>query len=221
MSTCDRRQFLAGTSFAGAVLLDASRVRAAAPAVADDLVSRMTWLNEPASWKKEEGRITVRSRPKTDFWRKTFFGYVTDNGHFLHLPAAGEFTFEARVEGRYTALYDQAGLMVRLDAENWVKCGTELVNGRRHAGVVFTREFSDGSAMPDLASEGPVWWRVVRARDSLEALCSQDGQAFTSVRLGYLPPGRPAQVGIMCASPEGTGFDAVFDRLRLVAPPAA
>jgi regulation of enolase protein 1 (concanavalin A-like superfamily) len=57
------------------------------------------------------GLLLVRSRPKTDFWRKTFYGYVTDNGHFFRLTAAGDCTFLARVNGQYTALYDQAGLM--------------------------------------------------------------------------------------------------------------
>jgi hypothetical protein len=175
----------------------------------------MTWLNEPASVKRSGETLAVTSRPKTDFWRKTFYGYVTDNGHFLSLPVKGEFLFEARVTGAYAAQYDQAGLMVRADAENWMKCGTELVDGKRHASVVFTREFSDWSAMPDLTEKGPVWWRAVRKRDSLETLCSIDGEKFTSVRQGYFPPGVRVNVGVMCAAPEGPGFEAVFDRVRL------
>jgi hypothetical protein len=105
--------------------------------------------------------------------------------------------------------------MVRVDAENWAKCGTELIDGVRYAAVVFTREFSDGSTMSDLSPDQPVWWRAVRKGNSLETLCSLDGKTFTSVRQGYLVPDRPAEVGIMCASPEGNGFDSVFDDLKL------
>ena len=108
-----------------------------------DLVAQMKWLNEPASWNQAGDKLVVHARAKTDFWRKTFYGYVTDNGHFFHLGVNGDFVFEARVNGHYAALYDQAGLMVRVDAENWVKCGTEFFDGARHASVVFTREFSD------------------------------------------------------------------------------
>jgi uncharacterized protein len=180
-----------------------------------DLVRRMKWMNDPASWKVNGDQITVRTRRKTDFWRKTFYGYVTDNGHFFHFPVNGDFTFEARIMGNYHDLYDQAGLMVRLDAENWMKCGTELVDGLRHASVVFTREFSDWSTMNDLSSNGPVWWRAIRTKDSLETLCSVDGEKYMSVRQGYLAPGRPAEVGIMCASPEGEGFEATFAGLKL------
>src|SRR5258706_1525354 len=107
------------------------------------LVCGMTWMNEPASWKRSGDVLTVRSRAKTDFWRKTFYGYVTDNGHFFHAPVSGDFVFQARINGEYAALYDQAGLMVRQNAENWMKCGTEFFDGRRQASVVFTRDFSD------------------------------------------------------------------------------
>src|SRR5262245_42341946 len=90
-----------------------ARISWTSPAQSDDLPSRMTWLNEPASWSKSGNKLLVRSRPKTDFWRKTFYGYITDNGHFFHLPVSGDFVFEARINGQYAALYDQAGLMVR------------------------------------------------------------------------------------------------------------
>lgn len=78
--------------------------------------------------------------------------------------------------------YDQAGLMVRLDAENWMKCGTEFFAGRRHASVVLTRDFSDWSTMPDLSDTAEIWWRAVRKKDSIETRCSIDGQNFTSVK---------------------------------------
>ena len=112
-------------------------------------------MNEPASSNLVGDKLAVRSRAKTDFWRKTFYGYITDNGHFFHLPASGDFIFQARINGQYAALYDQAGLMVRKDAENWMKCGTEFFDDRRHASVVFTRDFSDWSTMPDLSDTAP------------------------------------------------------------------
>jgi uncharacterized protein len=174
----------------------------------------MKWMNPPASSSISDGKLIVRSRAKTDFWRKTFYGYITDNGHFFHMPASGDFTFQARVNGQYAALYDQAGLMVRLDAENWLKCGTEFFDRQRHASVVFTRDFSDWSTMSDLSPTAPVWWRAVRKKDSVETLCSLDGKSFISVRQGYFPPSVKVDVGIMCAAPEGPGFEAVFDELK-------
>jgi regulation of enolase protein 1 (concanavalin A-like superfamily) len=220
MQHSTRRSFLTQSAvFAGgSILVNSSFLSSAAaeekPAL--DLIPQMTWMNDPASWKQQDGKLVVTSRPKTDFWRKTVSGTVVDNGHFFHLPAAGDFTFEARVNAHYAALYDQAGLMVRVDAGNWVKCGTEFLDGMRQASVVFTRDFSDGSTMNDLSQDAPVWWRVVRTRDALETLCSLDGQKYISVRQGYLVPAAKAEVGIMCAAPEGGGFASVFDNLRLL-----
>src|SRR4051794_9248145 len=69
----------AGTS---ALAEEATKARAGG-----DLLSRMSWLNPPATEFYESGAVTARCKGKTDFWRKTFYGYVNDNGHFLHLPA--------------------------------------------------------------------------------------------------------------------------------------
>ncbi len=197
----ERRTFLRQSLlFSCATIVGASTVRSVSPAIADtktDLIANMKWMNEPASWKRSGDRLLVRSRAKTDFWRKTFYGYITDNGHFFYVPVSGDFVFQARVNGEYAALYDQAGLMVRQNAENWVKCGTEFFDGQ------------------DLSKTAPIWWRAVRKKDSIETLCSLDGRNFTSVRQGYFVPGVETNVGIMCAAPEGPGFEAAFDDLKL------
>ena len=186
-----------------------------ASAASDDLLSGMAWLNPPSKAHIEGSKLTVLSGAKTDFWRKTFYGYVTDNGHFMNLPVLGEFTLTARVNGNYSALYDQAGLMVRLDEKRWMKCGSEFVEGKRWASVVFTHDFSDWSTMEDLSQSGPVWWRVARKKDSIEAQCSKDGDKFMTVRQGYFPADVKVMAGVMCAAPEGAGFDAMFDQLKL------
>ena len=215
---CDRRTFvnrsvaIAGALMTGAVTLEATPntdVRNT------DLFSQMKWMNEPASYTRLGEKMVVHSRAKTDFWRKTFYGYITGNGHLFYVETTGDFMFQARINGQYAALYDQAGLMVRLDAENWMKCGTEFFDGRRHASVVFTRDFSDWSTMPDLSDTADIWWRAVRKKDSIETLCSLDGQKFMSVRQGYFVPGGKVRVGIMCAAPEGPGFDATFSDMKL------
>jgi regulation of enolase protein 1 (concanavalin A-like superfamily) len=214
----NRRQFI-GAAASFALASQAGAATTPAPQVTrrtgGDLLSRMTWLNEPASAHYAEGVLSVRSRGKTDFWRKTFYGYINDNGHFMHLPATGDFTFQARFDGNYTALYDQAGLMVRLDEKHWMKCGTELVDNKRWASVVFTHDYSDWSTMEDLTQRGAVYWRVVRQKDSIEARISLDGEKFVTLRQGYFPASQKVSVGVMCCSPEGQGFDATFDQLLL------
>jgi regulation of enolase protein 1 (concanavalin A-like superfamily) len=215
----DRRSFLRTSALFGCAAstgLPAFRqAKRVIPQQGHDLVDQMKWMNDPAAFKQNGEELIVRSKPKTDFWRKTYYGYITDNGHFFHLPVTGDFIFEARINGHYAALYDQAGLMVRLDPENWMKCGTEFFDKRRHASIVFTRDFSDWSTMPDLSETAAIWWRVLRKKDSIETHCSLDGKSFMAIRQGYFPPAVRADVGIMCAAPEGPGFDASFDHLKL------
>jgi regulation of enolase protein 1 (concanavalin A-like superfamily) len=214
----NRRAFLRHSLLLTGVTWIGPRVLGEDPPVASDtgdtLVARMSWLNPPASWSKSGEKIVVHAAPKSDFWREPPDDF-RDSGHFFHLPASGEFTFHARFNGEYSGQYDHAGLMVRVDAENWMKCGTEFYDGRRHASVVFTRGFSDWSTMADLSQTDPVWWRVVRKKNWIESSYSVDGKNFTSVREGYFVAAAQTDVGIMCAAPKGTGFAASFDNLEL------
>ena len=227
MTSANRRVFLTqaaalscGTLWSDSTVAKILSVASAVPASKTQLagksvLAKMKWFNEPASAKQSGETLVVTTKAKTDFWRKTFYDYVTDNGHFFFLPVTGDFTFECRVAGKYAALYDQAGLMVRIDSGNWLKCGLELVDGIGHASVVVTRDFSDWSTVRGITTKDPIWWRVVRKGSSLEVLYSLDGKNFTSTRLGYLPLQTSVDTGIMCCSPEGTGFDCTFDEIRL------
>ena len=214
----ERRAFLKKSLLlTGATLISRSilaEVPQATSNLGSDLITRMTWLNPPASWSKSGNKVLVRSAPKSDFWREPPDDF-RGSGHFFHLPVSGDFIFQARINGQYAGQYDHAGLMVRVDAKNWMKCGTEFYDGQRHASVVFTRGFSDWSTMPDLSQTAPVWWRVIRKNNWIESLCSLDGKSFTSVRQGYFVSAPKADVGIMCAAPKGTGFAASFDSLQL------
>lgn len=224
MSKTDRRTFLMHTFCSGCATalplnaLPGEPLQNALPGtttLGSALFPQMKWFNEPVSAKHSGEQLSVVTRTKTDFWRKTFYGYITNNGHFFYLPVAGDFTLQAKVAGQYKDLYDQAGFMARIDDSNWLKCGLELVDGIGHASVVVTRDYSDWSTVRGVTTKAPVWWRVVRKGASLEVLYSLDGNAYTSMRLGYLPLQTSVDIGVMCASPEGQGFTATFQDLRL------
>ena len=67
--------------------------------------------------------------------------------------------------GHYKELYDQAGLMVRLDEKNWLKTGIEYVKGVQNVSAVVTREVSDWSVVPLQASPTAVWLTLLRKGD--------------------------------------------------------
>jgi regulation of enolase protein 1 (concanavalin A-like superfamily) len=170
----------------------------------------MEWYNEPTSWSVFDNIITVTSAHGSDFWRKTHYGFIRDSGHFYSQPVQGDFVCEVKVSGRYEALYDQAGLMVRADETTWMKCGIEYVEGVQHVSAVVTRDYSDWSVVPLPQNPPALWLRVTRKEGSLEAHYSLDGKQYALLRVTYLTLGSVG-VGVMCASPEGPGFTTTFE----------
>jgi uncharacterized protein len=179
------------------------------PAHADEPAPER-WLNEPRSWRRDGGQYVITADLKTDFWRRTCYGYITDNGHFLYRRISGDFVTTVQVAGDYAALYDQAGLMVRENARTWLKCGIELVDGRHNVSTVFTRDYSDWSPLPLADAPAQVWMRVSRKGGAFTVSYSRDGKSFQGVRQGWLTAARSVDVGLMCAAPEGAGFEARF-----------
>jgi regulation of enolase protein 1 (concanavalin A-like superfamily) len=177
--------------------------------------AEMHWLNRPAVWSDTNGRVTLTAQGKTDFWRVTRYGYITDNGHFYYREREGDFVATVKVKGDYKDLYDQAGLMIRIDDKNWIKTGIEFVNGRQNISTVFTRNFSDWSVVPKTSAVEFVWFQLVRKADYVEIKYSTDGKNYETVREGYFPPQVKCRIGVMAAAPEGKGFQATFEEFRV------
>ncbi len=182
----------------------------------------MEWLNEPPEWQETGGELRVVTGARTDFWRKTHYGFVRDDGHLRFERASGDFSAEVAFLGDYEALYDQAGLMLRLDAGTWIKAGIEFVGGRRMLSVVLTREFSDWSTMPLPGEADWIGLRLTRIGGTVHVhwAAGPAPQTFGMLRMGYFPEGGDAMVGPMCCSPERGGFRVRFRDFRL-GPPAA
>lgn len=170
-----------------------------------------TWHNEPSAWQADGDRLTLITGPKTDFWRTTHYDFVRDTGHFRSQQATGDFVAEVKVIGAYASLYDQAGVMVRLDDMTWLKCGIELVDGVQQVSAVVTRAFSDWSVVPLPANPPALWLRLTRRGPAIEIHYSLDGTRFDLLRMAYLSPAATLRVGPMAASPEGPGFQVTFE----------
>jgi uncharacterized protein len=179
----------------------------------------MDWLNEPPEWREEDGDLTIVTGDRTDFWRRTHYGFVRDDGHARLAPAVGDFSATVAFRGDYEALYDQAGLMLRFDAENWIKAGVEFVAGRRMLSVVVTRGFSDWSTMPAPVETAWLLLRLTRIGSAVHVHWAAEGLPFRMLRLAYFPEG-PAAVGPMACSPQRAGFRAAFRDFHLGPPEA-
>jgi regulation of enolase protein 1 (concanavalin A-like superfamily) len=177
----------------------------------------MEWLNEPPRWGERDGTLSVVTGRNTDFWRTTHYGFVRDSGHFRFARVHGDFTAEVTVTGDYRELYDQAGLMLRLDARHWLKAGTEYVDGRRMLSTVVTRGFSDWSTVPSFEAPDPLRLRLSRHGSAVRVEWAGEA-GFGMLRLAYLPERAAALVGPMCCSPERAGLEVRFADFRIADP---
>lgn len=175
-----------------------------------------TWLNPPPRWSGDAAALEMETGPKTDFWRRTFYGFERDNGHAWLTPVDGDFSASVRFRGAYETLYDQAGLMLRRDAETWIKAGIEFTDGILQFSTVVTDGRSDWSVipLPDAGRETQVWLRLTRHGEAVRVQFALDGAPWRLARLAPFPAD-PAAVGLMACSPERGGFIARFAGLAI------
>jgi regulation of enolase protein 1 (concanavalin A-like superfamily) len=180
----------------------------------------MSWLNEPREWSVEDGGALVRAvtEMKTDFWRRTFYDWTTDNGHFYHRSVTGDFTAEVTVAAEHDALFDQAGMMLRVDDRTWIKSGLEVTSGAVQLSTVVTREFSDLSVVPVTRYGGELAMRVTRFDEAVAVHYRDADGEWRLVRLAHLDMPAAVEVGVMVCSPERAGLAATFRDFRVGEP---
>jgi len=171
-----------------------------------------SWLNPPETWSADGAQLRVTTDEKTDFWRKTQYGFIRDSGHFFGTEIAGDFTAQLHVAAQYSALYDQAGMMVRIDEQNWIKCGVEFSDGQLLLSTVLTLDKSDWAVGIAPAMADGFWLRVTVEQGVIRVQYSTDGKLWPLLRLAPFPVAPRYRVGPMCCTPERGGLEVVFSQ---------
>src|SRR4051794_13753746 len=159
------------------------------------------WLNEPERWAAQDNSLAIVTDKATDFWQKTYYGFCRDSGHFLGFRTLEAFTAELRVQCAFEELYDQAGIMVRIDAEHWLKAGIEFSDGRAMLSSVLTNGQSDWASAPYEHDARDFRMRVTLADGVLRLQTSVDGKIWPLVRLAPFPKVQSYLVGPMACTP--------------------
>lgn len=182
------------------------------------MFARCSWLNEPEQWHLEDDALVAVTDQKTDFWRETYYGFIRDSGHFFHCHTTGDFTAELRVQARYDELYDQAGIMVRLDGARWIKAGIEMSDGNALLSSVLTLGQSDWATATYRHDPGDFWMRATVTAGVLRLQVSPDGKTWPLLRLAPFPAASAYAVGPVCCTPERSGLKVRFSDFRLGPP---
>lgn len=182
---------------------------------------RLRWHHEPARWSVETDHGCLRIEPAggTDFWQRTHYGFEADNGHLLFAEVVGDFVVSTQVRFAPAHQYDQAGLMVRVSPDCWLKTSVEYEpEGPSRLGAVVTNGgYSDWSTQEFPSGPGQVWLRVRREGDDYLVDSSSDGMRWVQLRVAHLHEGRGQAVacGLYACSPKGAGFVAEFQHLTI------
>lgn len=115
-------------------------------------------------------------------------------------------------------VYNQAGLMVRIDGTRWVKAGIELSDGRAMLSSVLTDGRSDWATAPYEGDPKDFWMRASVADGVLRLQVSGDGKTWPLVRLAPFPVAESYLVGPMCCTPEREGLKVRFSDWKLTPP---
>lgn len=177
-----------------------------------------SWLNAPEKYTLDAAQLRVTTDANTDFWRTTSYGFIRDSGHFFGTPVDGDFTAQLHVSAQYASLYDQAGLMVRIDEKNWIKCGVEFSDGQLLLSSVLTQDKSDWAVSIAPPMPHGFWLRVTVEKGDIRVQHSSDGKHWPLLRLAPFPAAASYLVGPMCCTPERGGLEVEFSQFS-VRPP--
>lgn len=178
-------------------------------------LEKMQWFNEPEKWEIKDNALSMSVTPQTDYWRISHYGFTVDDAPFLYTTRGGEFEVKVKISGDYKTRFDQAGLMLRIDHENYIKTGIEYVDGKYNLSAVVTHKTSDWSVITLDKPVPYVWIKAVRRLDAVEIFYSFDDKQYTMMRNAWLQDNHPVMVGVMGASPDGDGFQAKFEHFSI------
>lgn len=172
------------------------------------------WVREPEKYLIEDKKIVIVTEPKTDLWQRTYYGFQNDNAPVLLMKTAEPyFSFSVKTSFESKHRFDQCGIAVYLDSENWLKASVEYENGdyQRLGSVVTNHGYSDWATTDIPASIKEMWYRLSRRESDFCIECSADGINYQQMRICHLWNGAgEISFGLYGCSPENSSFQAVF-----------
>lgn len=191
------------------------------------------WIHQPKTFDITEHSVEIVTEPGTDFWQRSFYGFRNDNAPALLLASQENFTFTVRASFIYQNRFDQCGVIIYLDSENWFKASIEYEDEQlSRLGSVVTNLGHSDWATTDIATTMTMWYRLSRRGPDFLIESSPDGTDFAQMRIFHLyqlgettaemgkmnppaPPAHPIRFGLYACSPLESSFTAVFTDFSL------
>ncbi len=183
-------------------------------------ISKLQWTREPEHCRITPEEIEITTNPHTDLWQRTYYHFRNDNAPVLQMKTSEpffSFVVKTEFDGSHHR-FDQCGVVVYLDSENWIKGSVEYENDQfQHLGSVVTNHgYSDWATTEIDAGIKTMWYRLSRREDDFRIECSEDGVTYRQIRICHLWEGQgEIAFGIYACSPEDSSFTARFTRMEM------
>ena len=178
-------------------------------------LSTFEWINEPEKYKIDHDKLVFITESKTDFWQRTYYGFQNDNAHaFVFKTNKNEFSFSVSTCFSPKKLFDQCGLIIYVDSENWFKVSVEYDNHdfSRLGSVVTNVGYSDWATM-DIRVKRQIQmkYRLSRRKSDFLIENSQDGIIYQQMRIFHLHKAlKEIRMGVYACSPLDSSISAEF-----------
>jgi regulation of enolase protein 1 (concanavalin A-like superfamily) len=180
----------------------------------------LKWTRQPKNFIIGPDRIEITTEPHTDLWQRTYYHFRNDNAPVLQTETEEKyFSFVVKTDFTQSSRrFDQCGVVMYLDSENWLKASVEYENESfQHLGSVVTNHgYSDWATTAIPAEQKVMWYRFSRREDDYCIECAEDGEHFTQMRVCHMWEGAgKIRFGIYACSPEESSFTAVFTAMKI------
>lgn len=186
----------------------------------DFLAHDITITYPPKDYNISDTRITLQTDAHTDLWQRTYYGFQNDNAPMFQIKTDERyFSFVTKVDFNSTHRFDQAGVVLYQNSDNWIKASIEYENNelQRLGAVVTNHGYSDWSTQDTDASIKSIWYRLSRRESDYLVEYSLDGDTFSQMRISHLYEGEgEISFGVYACSPENSSFTATFSEMEIL-----
>ncbi len=182
-------------------------------------IEEWKWTRKPRLFSLSDDKIEIITEPHTDLWQRTYYHFRNDNAPLFQMKTSQKFfSFVVKTAFESNFRFDQCGLIMYLDSENWLKASIEYENETfQYLGSVVTNYgFSDWATTEIDASIKSMWYRFSRREDDFRIEYSEDGIKFKQMRICHMFKASDEIVfGIYACSPEHSSFKATFTNMEI------
>ena len=180
---------------------------------------KLFWIRQPKESLVTDEKIEIITEPVTDLWQRTYYHFQNDNAPVLQMETEETyFSFVVKTEFESQWRFDQCGIVLYQNSDNWIKASIEYENEefQRLGSVVTNLGYSDWATQDIPASIKSMWYRLSRREDDYCIECSTDSQNWKQMRICHLHEGKgKIAFGVYACSPERSSFKATFTHMEL------